>query len=208
MKKGIIKLIFVLLLVVLVIVGKNIIDKKTFKYEETVEKSLSSYMVSGNISELDPIIELLDDYANDDTIRNDIQSYSFNFLGNWYTYLDGKFKCDRYNLNSCKVQLDEFRAINNKLQGLYSLKSEEGYSIIVTSAYNNLSSEGNKKVEGLEKLVASPNIKNPDDYETERQEKCAVAVDCESCRDGVCTCYYLDQDRNREELTCQKDIAN
>lgn len=208
MKKGIIKLIFVIMIVVLIIVGKNIIDKKTFKYEETLENSLSSYMVSGNASDLDPIVELLDEYANDKDIRNGIQSYSYSFLGDWYTYLDGKFDCDRYNLNSCEVQLSEFEVLNSKLENLYSIKSEEGYSIIVTSAYNNLSSEGAKKIEGLEKIVNSPNATNPDDIEEERVQKCAVAVDCESCRDGVCTCYYLDEDRNREELTCKKDIAN
>ena len=68
MKKGVIKIIFVIMIVVLIIVGKNIIDKKTFKYEETLENSLSSYMVSGNTSDLDPIVELLDkDFGIEDT---------------------------------------------------------------------------------------------------------------------------------------------
>lgn len=208
MKKKFFGLFFIVFIVVLVIVGKNIIDNKTFKYESILEESLSSYMISGDTEVLNPVIELLNKYSNDEEIKKGIQSYSYSFLGSWYTYLDGKFLCDKNNLNSCKLQLSQFEDLNVRLQNLYNLKSDDGYSIIVTSAYSNLSSEGKKKIEGLKKIVDSPSAKDPVDVEEERQQKCAVAIDCESCRDGVCTCYYLDNDRNREELTCKKDIAN
>lgn len=208
MKKNIIKIIFLVFVIAIIIGGKKYIDHKTFNYKEVVDQSITSYLVAGTTDKLEPIISILDKYANDATMKSNIQSYSYTLIGSWYTYLDGKYVCDKSNLNSCKVQLEEFNALDAKLQNLYSMKSKDGYTIIVTSAYNNLKSEGEKKISGLQKIVASPSAKNPLTSEEERLQKCMVAVDCESCRDGVCKCYYLDENKNREALTCKKDIAN
>lgn len=208
MKKNVIKIIFLVFVVAIIIGGKKYIDNKTYPYKEIVDQSMTSYLLGGTTDDLDPIVSLLDKYTDDATMKSNIQSYCYAILGSWYTYLDGKYLCDKSNLNSCKVQLEEFNSLNTKLLNLYNVKSEEGYTIIVTSAYNNLKSEGEKKISGLEKIVASPSAKNPLSSEEQRLQKCMVAVDCESCRDGICKCYYLDENKNREALTCKKDIAN
>ncbi len=205
MKKKAIKIFLVILFVLGIFFGKRYIDSMTFDYTEIVNDSLSSYYVSGVINDLKPIVELLEKYNNDEKMRNNIQTYSFKIVGGWYTYLDGKYFCDRGNLNSCKIQFEEFNALSSKLTGLYNYKSKNGYTIILPSGFNNLKSEGDKKIAGLKKIIESPSAKNPSDSEEIRIKKCKVAVDCEGCRDGVCKCYYINENNNREVVTCQKE---
>lgn len=205
MKKNIMKIITLLVFVSAILWGKGYIDEMTFDYTDIVNNSLSSYYASGVINDLKPIVELLEKYNGNEKIRSEIQTYSFNIVGGWYTYLDGKYFCDRGNLNSCKIQYEEFNSLSSKLTGLYNYKSKNGYTIILPSGYNNLKSEGDKKIAGLKKIIDSPSAKNPSDSEEIRAQKCKVAVDCESCRDGVCKCYYINESNGRETVTCQKD---
>lgn len=206
MKKFIPKLFIIISIVLVVLIGKSVIDHKTVDYKTIVNESLMSFYVNGHVKELQPIIDLLEEYEDDDVIRADIQSSSLSIVGSWYTYLDEKYFCDISNLNSCKAQLDEFIILNNKLNNLYDFKCEDGFTIIIPSSYTNLKNQGIKKVEGLEKIIKNPSAKNPLTSEEIRLRKCLVAVDCDNCRDGVCKCYYIDEDKNREEISCKKDV--
>lgn len=199
------KFVVIILIVIMIILGKKIIDTKTFDYSEIVSDSLSSYYISGVTTDLKPIIELLDKYKNDDNIIQGIQTYSDNIVGGWYTYLDNKYLCDKSNVNSCRVQLDEFKVLSTRLNNLYTYKSSKGITIILPSVYNNLKYEGEKKITDLDKIVASPSAKSPSDSEEIRNKKCASAVDCENCREGLCKCYYVTQDKIRETVTCKKE---
>lgn len=202
MKKLIPKLIFVAVLVVIVLGGKFFIDQKTVSYAPVVNKALTKYYVSNNVAELQPIIELLDEYKTDETIRANIQEYSMSIIGTWFTQMDNKYFCDASNLNACKAQLSEFTKLLDKLIVLYEFKCEDGFTILLPSNYRFLKAEAEDKIAGLQKVIARPSAGNPKDSETIRLEKCNAAVDCTNCRDNKCTCYYVDENKNREPITC------
>lgn len=205
MKKNFKKIFMILLFVAVILGGKKVIDFKTFNYEETVNSSLTSFYVKGEIKYLEPVIKILEKYKTDSNKRDEIQNYSYTIVKSWFSYLDSKYTCDFYNLNSCKTQLEEFKLLNAKLNKLYDYKCTDGYTIIIPSSYTNLKVEGEKKVKGLENIIKNPNSKNPDDSEQLRLKKCLSAVECENCRDNVCKCYYIDKDMNREEITCKSN---
>ncbi len=205
MKKNIGKIIFIIFIILAVFMGKKYIDNKTFDYTEIVTNSLSSYFVSGSTNELKPIIELLEKYRKDEQMVYNIQTYSFEIVGSWYLYLDDKYYCDKNNLNSCKAQLEEFKTLSTRLNDLYNYKSSNNYTIILPSAYSNLKSEGEKKITALNKIVASPSSKNPYTSEEIRQRRCESAIDCENCRDGICKCYYITEDKTRDSVMCVKE---
>lgn len=207
MKKKAGKFIVIILIVIMIIVGKKIIDNKTFDYTDIVNDSLSSYYISGIVDDLKPIIDLFEKYKSDDNIVQNIQTYSDDIIGRWYTYLDDKYLCDRSNVNSCRVQLEEFKILATRLNNLYTYRSSKGYTIILPSVYNNLKHEGDKKIADLEKVVASPSAKSPYNSEEIRAQKCNAAVDCENCREGLCKCYYVTENKTRESITCKKDTT-
>ncbi len=203
MKKALPKILFVLLIVGVILGGKKIIDYKTQDYSATVTDSLTKYFVSGDIQKLAPVIELLEKYENEPEIRKEIQSYSLDIVGSWYTYLDNKYFCNNVNLNSCIAQLAEFKVLNTKLTNLYETKCEDGFTIIIPSSYTNLSKQGAVKVQDIERVVNNPGAISPDDSEKIRIKKCATAVECDSCRDNVCTCYYVDSvTKDKEPVKC------
>lgn len=211
MKKALPKILFILLIVGIIFGGKKIIDYKTFDYKDIVTEGLSKYFVSGDVTELKPVIELLEKYVNEEEKRKEIQNFSLEIVASWYTYLDNKYYCDNINLNSCISQLAEFKVLNSKLTNLYSTKCEDGFTIILPSKYTNLSKEGANKVVNLEKAVNNPGAISPQDSEKIRITKCATVVptDCESCRDGLCLCYYVNpQTKDREPVKCMMNLQN
>lgn len=203
MKKALPKILFILLIVGIIIGGKKIIDYKTSDYKEAVSESLTKYFINGNVEELKPVIELLEKYQKEEELRKEIQDYSLTIVGSWYTYLDNKYYCDNINLNSCIAQLAEFKVLNQKLTNLYQTKCEDGFTIIIPSSYTNLNKQGAIKVQGLEKVVNNPGSISPQDSEKIRKTKCATAVECSSCRENLCSCYYVDsQTKDREPVIC------
>lgn len=205
MKKALPKILFILLIVGIIFGGKKIIDYKTQAYEDVVTAGLTKYFVSGDVTELKPVIELLEKYANEEEKRKEIQSFSLDIVASWYTYLDNKYYCDNVNLNSCIAQLVEFKVLNSKLTNLYETKCEDGFTIIIPSSYTNLSKQGAIKVEGLEKVTNNPGAISPQDSEKIRLTKCAsiVPTDCDSCRDNLCTCYFVDSEtKDKEAVRC------
>ena len=202
------KIIYIVVIVAMIIGGKFLIDYKTFDASKVVNESLSAFYVNGNKEELKPIIELLEKYRDDEIKRENIQNSSSDIVGSWFMYLDDKYLCNMSNLNACKTQLDEFNALKSKLKVLYDYKSKDNFTIILPSIYTNLETEADKKIADLNKIIANPNAKNPLTSEEIHNRKCMVAVDCTNCRNGLCKCYYLDENKDREELTCQKNITN
>lgn len=207
-KKKFTKIILLLLIVAAIFLGKKVIDYKTIDYKEIVTKGLTDFYVTGVTSHLDPIVDILNEYENDEKIRNEIQKYSVELVGGWFTYLDEKYLCDYSNLNSCKAQLADFQAFLIKLDNLYLKKCNDGFTIIIPSSYTNFKSELEKKIKDINTVISSPSARNPQNSEEIRLKKCLVAVDCDNCRDGLCKCYYVDSNRNREEVVCKKDIQN
>lgn len=201
MKKHLPKLIFIGVLLAVIFGGKAFIDYKTIDYEAVVNEGISNFFISGDSKELDPVIELLDKYANDEEIRKEMQDYGLDVVESWIAYLDNKYYCDKSNLNSCIAQLSEFENLESKLQSLYATKGEK-YTIISPADYKFYMDQIDAKLTSLEKVVESPVASSPYDSERIRITKCATATECTNCRDNICTCIYTDVDRTREEVSC------
>lgn len=212
MKKIIGRVVPILIIVLMIIFGKKTIDDKTYNYKPDVENALTAYFINGDNSGLQNILNLLDKYKGNEAKRKEIQNYSYVIVGSWFDYVDKGYNCEndtyRYNRNSCKVQLEEFKDLNTKLSQLYTYKSKEGFTIILPSYYNNLINQSNGIVATLENYVKVSSL--PEDSESIRMKKCnSVSVDngCDSCtREGICTCI-LTTDGVKETIKCKKDVT-
>lgn len=203
MKNLIPKLIFIVLIVAVVVGGKYVIDHKTFDYRETVNDSLTDYFINGDAKSLDKIVDLLNEYADDENYRKNVQSYSADIVGSWFVYTDSKYACSISNKNSCMAQYTELLQLSNKLQELYKCKADDGYTIIVPSSYNSLLKQSQDKITTIQKAMASNGARDPQNIEQIRLRKCQLTNECERCYEGACTCYYTDNTTKvREELTC------
>ena len=100
------------------------------------------------------------------------------------------------------AQLDEFKILNDKLNKLYETKCDDGFTIIIPSSYTNLKNQGTSKITALEKVIGLASATSPQDSEEIRKTKCATATECSSCRDNLCTCNYVDEEKNKETITC------
>ncbi len=196
------KIITLVIIIIIILGGKWFIDNKTIQYEELVNESLSSYYISGNTKELQPIIDLLEKVKKDDKLKKEIQDYSLSIVNSWYTYLESKYNCSKSDLNSCLTQVDEYTLLDSKLKNLYSLKCSDGFTIILPSAYTNLVNVGEEKIASLNKMIKSPSAKEQKNSEEIRIEKCNKATTCESCRDGLCTCTYINDNKSSETISC------
>lgn len=197
------KIIMLILLILIVIFGKMYIDNKTINYEEIVNASLSSYYISGSKTELKPITELLEKISYDDKLKAEVQKYSFSIVDSWSSYLEGKYTCTKSTLNSCLTQVEEYKVLDTKLKDLYNYKCKDGFTIILPSSYANLENTLTEKIAALNKIIKSPSAKDPKNSEEIRTEKCNNATVCESCRDGLCVCTYVNENKATEKLTCK-----
>lgn len=203
MKKLIPKLIFILLIAAVIMGGKYVIDHKTYDYRDDVSKSLTKFFISGETEDLKPIVTLLNTHVEDEEYRKDVQSYSADIVASWFVYLDNKYHCSLGNKNSCVAQFKEFTLLQTRLDALYEFKAEDGYTIIVPSSYNNLKEESSDKLVALTNVINSTSARDPQNIEQIRTKKCTLTNECESCREGACTCYYTNPDTKlRETLTC------
>lgn len=209
MKKRIFKLISFIIILVIMILGRNYIRYITVDYKTVVDNSLSSYYITGDSSKLNDISNLLGEYKKNAKIIDNIQSHAYLRVTEWFTYIDNKYQCDKSNYNSCLAQLDEFKFLVKKLETLYSVKGG-GYSIIAPKGYQALLEAGEKKIEGLQGISKNKNYVNPYNSEYIYQEKCTNAIDCD-CRDSVCKCTYIsknsDGSKKQEDITCYKPGA-
>ena len=203
MKKLIPKVIFFILIAAIIVGGKYFIDNKTYNFRDEVKSSLTDYFIKGDINSLDNIVDLLNKYADDEEYRKNVQNYSADIVGSWFVYVDNKYNCSLSNKNSCIVQFNELTTLSKKFDELYKLKASDGYTIVVPSAYNSLKKEVDKKLYNLSNIMASNGIRDPQDIEQIRLNKCRLTNECERCYDGACTCYYTDNTTKvREELLC------
>lgn len=203
MKKKFPKIIYLLLIIAAIFIGKHIIDQKNYPYKEEVNTNLTNYFIEGNQDDLTPIANLLEKYKHNKRKRTDIQNYAYSIIGSWFTYLNDKYVCNNNNLNSCQVQLDEFKNLTDKLVQINNYKSKSGLTIILSNQYTSLKNQADQKISEIESVVKANNSVNPKNSEEIRLEKCQKSTDCENCRDGVCRCYYT-SDGLREEITCNK----
>jgi len=209
MKQVLPKIIFLILVIGLIFGGKYVIDHKTYDYRKEVTDSLTKYFINGDTEDLEPIVKLLNTYVEDEEYRKDVQVYSADFIGSWFLYIDGKYYCSLGNKNSCVAQYKELDSLNKRLTALYEYKADDGYTIIVPSAYNNLTNEAASKLTALNNIINSSSARDPQNIEQIRTKKCQLTNECENCREGMCTCYYTDSDsKTRETLTCYGKVTN
>ena len=203
MKKLIPKIIFIVLIVAVVFGGKSVIDYKTYDYRADVKKSLTSYFINGDVKSLDKIVGLLNEYADDEEYRKNVQVYSADIVSSWFVYTDKKYYCSTANKNSCVSQYAELDKLSKKLEELYNCKADDGYTIIVPSSYNSIKKQVQEKISVLTKAISAASSRDPQDIEQVRKTKCQVTNECERCYEGACTCYYTDSNTKvREELRC------
>ena len=203
------RLAIFLVIFLILLFGKKYISCITVDYKSVVDEALSNYYISTNVSDLEPITELLNKYKKNAKIVKNIQNYSYEQIANWYFFIDKKYKCDENNLNSCVVQLQEFQLLNVKIKALKEVKGG-GYFIILPNAYDELLNSSTTKITSLTSATRNKNYTSPDNSEAIYQKKCSsvnVDNDCD-CRDGTCTCSYTYTDNNGskkvDEIKCYK----
>lgn len=208
MKKLIPKLIFIALFAAIMVGGKYVIDHKTYNFRDDVTEGLTKFFISGDTEDLEKIVGLLNTYVDDEEYRKSVQTYSADIVGSWFVYIDNKYYCSLSNKNSCVAQHDQFVALQEKLDILYEFKADDGYTIIVPSSYNNLKQEVGDKIVALTNVINSTSARDPQTIEQIRIKKCSLTNDCESCREGTCTCYYNNPDTGlRETLVCYNKVT-
>ncbi len=186
--------------------GKWFIDYKTFDYKTTINEALEKFYVSSQVSDLQPIVDLMDAYEKEDEVINKIQVHVANEVGKWYTYVDHKYNCDKTNKMACSTQMEEFNILNTKLGVIHGVKANKGL-IIDAKGYIELSAQGTKKVKTLKSLVLSAGSSNPLDSQELYEKRCNETVECENCRDQTCKCYFMDTDKTRNEIICKNKNA-
>ncbi len=207
MKKMIPKIILLLIVVAIILGGKYFIDYKTYDYREAVNDSLTEYFITGDTDDLKPIIKILDEHADDEKYRKDLQSFSGDFVGSWFVYIDSKYECSLGNKNSCAAQHVELTELQKRLTALYECEADDNYTIIVPSVYNSLNDQATQKITAISNILNSPSAKDAPTIEETRIRKCSMTTECESCREGTCVCYYTDSSTKvREELVCYNKI--
>lgn len=199
MKGKIFKIITIVLIILFVVFGKKYIDYLTLDYQSIVRDSLNTFYSSGDKKDLDPIIEILNDYDSDSQMIKNVQNYSIELIDNWFNYLSGKYYCDLTNLTSCELQKEEIDALATKIDLLYNYSAEE-VTIILPSSYRDLTAKKSEIDTNLNKVISSPRAKDPLTSEEIRLNRCKVATDCE-CRNGMCSCSYRD-DNKTYSISC------
>jgi hypothetical protein len=193
---------FLLVVVSFVWFGKWLIDYKTFDYKATTLDALEKFYVSNQVSDLDPIVDLMDAYEKEEEIINKIQVLVANEVGKWYTYVDSKYTCDKTNKMACATQMEEFNILNTKLGVIHGVKSKAGRIIIDPKGYVELSAQGTKKVKTLKSTYLSAGSTNPLNSQEIYEKRCNEVSECENCRDLTCKCYFIDEDKVRNEIIC------
>lgn len=201
------KTLLIILLIGLILGGKYYIDTITINYEEIIHTSLSTYYLNGKTEELKPIITILEKNKKNDKLKQKIQTYSIEYLNNLTTYLNNKYTCNKETLNSCIAKVEELTIFNTKLKELYNYKCQDGFTIILPSENTNLSRNINDKIIEWNKIIKNPTSKNAKNSEEIRNEKCTFAESCDSCRDNLCTCTYINNTK-KESVLCPNPNYN
>ncbi len=188
----IIKLIILVLVIVTIIVGKKVIDNKTYDFSSEVRESLNKYFSSGNTKDLDKIIKIIDENEKDRAYVDRIEDFASEEVEKMYAYVSNKYLCDKNNLNACPQALEEIKELNKKIDDLYEYKSKEGSLIINPSTYKTLQRNGQEKEKNIESVIKSFASKNAPTSEAIRLERCEKATEC-NCNNNAsktCQCKY------------------
>lgn len=204
MKKKIITIGVILALVAFAFFGKKYIDDRYYDYRLDIEKGIDSYFVNDDLSTLDNSIELLAKYSGNDETRRGIQNYSTDYIKRQFQYIENKYLCNIRNLSACKVLAEDLKLLLKKVDGIYSKKTDDGHTLILPSTYNQIKSEINKKITSVETVINNPNATTAPSAEDLYARNCAIASDCDNCRDGICVCYYLDNDNIQNSIVCNR----
>ena len=187
----IIKLIILVLIIVTIIVGKKVIDNKTYDFSSEVRESLNKYFSSGNTKDLDKIINIIDENEKDRAYVDRIEDFASEEVEKMYAYVSNKYLCDKNNLNACAQALEEIKELNKKIDDLYEYKSKEGSLIINPSTYKTLQRNGQEKEKNIESVIKSFASKNAPTSESIRLQRCEQAIEC-NCNNSskTCQCKY------------------
>jgi len=200
------KLLFLVIIVAGIFLGKKFIDDYAMDNSDVINDSLKKYYVSGLASDLEPILDLLDKYSSIDSKKQDIQVTAVEYIDDWYNYVQLKFLCDTSNLNTCSTQLDEVDLIEQRIETLYNTRTGDGITIILPSHYQALVTKVSQIKEKITDVTDSYRSKNASTSEDIRLERCSE-VNLSNCscssNSNYCTCSYIDEDKNSFMIYCE-----
>lgn len=189
------KLLIIILLIVSVLIAKKIIDRRTENYTEIVKHSLNAFYVTANTKDLQPIIEIMNKHQDDRNYTNRLQDYASKEVEKWFTNMEGKYLCNKTNLNACPEALEENKHINTILDVLYSVKTDDNNTIINPSTYKSLSRQGAQNINNIEAIIKSPSSRNAKNSEEIREQRCKQAIECQCNNNSpTCSCKYIESD--------------
>ena len=198
-----IKIFIIIAFFLTIIIGKKVIDSKTYDFTEDVRTSLNRYYVTGDKRDLDKIVDIMDKYENDRDYIGRLEDYASKEVEKMYNYISGKYLCDKKNKNACPQALDELNKLNDKIDVLYNYKSKGGSDIINPSTYNSLNRLGEQKTQQMESIIKSFATTNAPSSEDVRLVRCEKAVEC-NCNNNspTCSCKF-NTDKVSITLTCK-----
>lgn len=205
-KKKLLKIVALIVgIVVLYFLGSKLYMAKFYNYKQDVKNALDLYYTSLNVNDLEPIPELFKKYGGNETRKKEIQAYSKDLVVEWFDFLSSKYVCDVENVNACKLQADELSDLIPKIDKLYNYRDIDGYRIIDVNSYQMIKTNITDKISSIQEIISNNNAKRPLNEDEAREQKCNVTSECESCRDGICTCTYTGSDGTKESILCKKD---
>lgn len=208
--KNVGKILFLVIIVVGVFLGKKFIDDYAVDSSTVINDSLRKYYVSGLSSDLEPILDLLEKYSSFDDKKQDIQVAAVEYIDDWYNYVQLKYLCDTSNLNACSTQLDEVDLIEQRIEVLYNTRTSDGITIILPSHYQALVTKVSQIKENITDVTDSKRSKNAKSSEDIRLERCSnVNLSNCSCYSSstFCTCSYTDANKNSISLYCENTLT-
>ena len=133
------------------------------------------------------------------------QPYSFSTMPAEYVELVAKWEPISYSI------VFDGNGGEGATSGIYNVKYDQkvnltangferkGYSFL---GWSTSSSDYSNLLLNTQEVINLASATSPQDSEEIRKTKCATATDCSSCRDNLCTCSYVDEDKNKETITC------
>ncbi len=177
-----------------IVFGIKYINRKTFDYTDTIRTGLNRYNITGDKKDLYAIVELMDDYEDDREYISKMEDYASKEIQKLYDYVNGKYLCDKNNLNACNQALEEMKTLVDRVEVLYAYKSGDGSDIINPSKYQSIKREGENRIKAIESVIKSYASKNALNSEEIRLQRCENATDCNcSNNNQTCQCSYSTQ---------------
>lgn len=205
MKKFVVFIILMSVIGGLAYAGMTFLKIYTYDYIGETRTNLDKFYVSGNVSDLNSSLELLDKYIEDPEKIDNIQAFTAETFASWIDYVANKYLCNSLNANACKVQYNEFVSLKEKLVMASNVKSSTNLKLLKDSSYTKLLTTIEDRSEVIYDISNASNSTSPLSSFEEERINCTKTSDCERCSAiGLCNCNYTNTKGEKEVLVCLK----